>query len=228
MALRLSSNVGSRIKVRGDGYSQGGSATIRDGRGVVMRTVSIAGLLLLAAAVASGCSVQQPAAAPAMAEAPAHPLPFKGRLADGDASAVPPAVAMSLSSTSSVTFSYREELTHDDYHIPLIVTAFDPVTYVGAPLGDLGVTAFASLSITDGDRVLGDYTAKVHVSKSYTLYKEPTHKEVEEAARAAVREKIDQKLYRDEDRLAQAFAGSGQPAAPAADAGQPAAPAANQ
>ena len=177
--------------------------------------------------------MQKPAAAPAVAEAPAHPLPFKGRLAEGDASAVPPAVAMSLSSTSSVTFSYREELTHDDYHIPLIVTALDPVTYVGAPLGDLGVTAFASLSITDGDRVLGDYTAKVHISKSYTLYKEPTHKEVEEAARAAVREKIDQKLYRDQDRLAQAFASAGQPGSSAGqtgtsagiDAGQPASPA---
>ena len=146
---------------------------------------------------------------------------------------------------SQVTFIYREELTHDDYHIPLIVTAFDPVTYAGAPVGDLGVTAFASLSITDGERVLGDYTAKVHVSKSYTLYREPTHREVEEAARAAVREKIDQKLYRDEDRLAQAFAvagrptadasqpatpatGVGQPAASAAVASQPAAPAADQ
>jgi hypothetical protein len=174
--------------------------------------------LLLATAVAFGCSVQQPAAAPeAVAQTPARPLPFKGRLAQGDASEVPPAVAMSLSSTSSVTFSYREELTHDDYHVPLIVSAFDPVTYVGAPLGDLGVTAFASLSIVDGDRVLGDYTAKVHVSKSYSLYSEPTHKEVEEAARAAVREKIDQKLYRDADRLAQAVAGSGTLPSPAAD-----------
>jgi hypothetical protein len=161
--------------------------------------------------------VQQPAVAPAVAEAPARPLPFKGRLAQGDASEVPAAVAMSLSSTSSVTFSYREELTHDDYHVPLIVSAFDPVTYVGAPLGDLGVTAFASLSIVDGDRVLGDYTAKVHVSKSYNLYSEPTHKEVEQAARAAVREKIDQKLYRDADRLAQAVAGSGTLPSRAAD-----------
>ena len=65
--------------------------------------------------------------------------------------------------------------------------------------------------------MLGDYTAKVHVSKSYTLYKEPTHREVEQAARAAVREQIDQKLYRDADRLAEALAGAGQPAAPAAD-----------
>jgi hypothetical protein len=193
------------------------------GRGTTMRAGFIPGLLFLAAALASGCSIQQPPAAPAVVQAPAHPLPFKGRLAEGDASAVPPAVAMSLSSNSAVTFFYREELTHDDYHIPLIVTAFDPVTYAGAPLGDLGVTAFASLSITDGDRVLGDYTAKVHISKSYTLYKEPTHREVEEAARAAVREEIDQKLYRDEDRLAQAVAGAGQPAA---DTGQPAAPAA--
>jgi hypothetical protein len=196
---------------------RGERRVMRGERGAVMRSSLIPPLLFLAAAVASGCSVQQPPPAPAVAEAPAHPLPFKGRLVEGDASAVPPAVAMSLSSTSAVTFIYREELTHDDYHIPLIVTAFDPVTYVGAPLGDLGVTAFASLSITDGDRVLGDYTAKVHVSKSYTLYKEPTHREVEQAARAAVREQIDQKLYRDADRLAEALAGAGQPAAPAAD-----------
>ena len=180
-------------------------------RGVVMKVTFL--LTLLLAAVAFGCSVQQPA----VAQAPARPLPFKGRLAQGDASEVPAAVAMSLSSTSSVTFSYREELTHDDYHVPLIVSAFDPVTYVGAPLGDLGVTAFASLSIVDGDRVLGDYTAKVHISKSYSLYSEPTHKEVEQAARAAVREKIDQKLYRDADRLAQAIAGSGTLPSRAAD-----------
>jgi hypothetical protein len=192
-----------------------------------MRAGLISGLFFLAAAAAIGCSVQQPAVTPAVAETPAHPLPFKGRLAEGDADAVPPAVALSLSSTSAVTFSYREELTHDDYHIPLIVSALDPVTYVGAPLGDLGVTAFASLSITDGDRVLGDYTAKVHISKSYSLYSEPTHRAVEEAARAAVREKIDQKLYRDADRVAVAIGGSGQPALPATSV-QPAAPAADQ
>lgn len=199
----------------------------RGKRGAAMRVGFTSGLFFLAAAVAVGCSVQQPAVAPAVAEAPAHPLPFKGRLAEGDADALPPAVAMSLSSASAVTFSYREELTHDDYHIPLIVTALDPVTYAGAPLGDLGVTAFASLSITDGDRVLGDYTAKVHVSKSYSLYSEPTHRSVELAARAAVREKIDQKLYRDADRLAAAVAVSGQAAA-SATSGQPVAPAASE
>jgi hypothetical protein len=184
-------------------------------------TISFSLLMLAVAAVACGCAVQQATTpAPPIAVARAHPLPFKGRLADGDPNAVPPAVAMSLSGDSPVTFMYREELTHDDYHIPLALTAFDPATYVGAPVGDLGVTAFASLSITDGDRVLGDYTAKVHVSKSYTLYKEPTHREIEDAARAAVREKIDEKLYRDEGRLAQAFAAGSQPAAPAADASQ--------
>ena len=217
MTFLNSANADSRIKL----YSYDSSGPASDGswagkRGVVMRVTFLL-TLLLAAAVAYGCSVQQPAVAPAVAQAPARPLPFKGRLAQGDASELPAAVAMSLSSTSSVTFSYREELTHDEYHVPLIVSAFDPVTYVGAPLGDLGVTAFASLSIVDGDKVLGDYTAKVHVSKSYSLYSEPTHKEVEQAARAAVREKIDQKLYRDADRLAQAVAGSGTLSSPAAD-----------
>jgi hypothetical protein len=217
MTFLNSANADSRIKL----YSYDSSGPASDGswagkRGVVMRVTFLL-TLLLAAAVAYGCSVQQPAVAPAVAQAPARPLPFKGRLAQGDASELPSAVAMSLSSTSSVTFSYREELTHDEYHVPLIVSAFDPVTYVGAPLGDLGVTAFASLSIVDGDKVLGDYTAKVHVSKSYSLYSEPTHKEVEQAARAAVREKIDQKLYRDADRLAQAIAGSGTLPSRAAD-----------
>jgi hypothetical protein len=64
------------------------------------------------------------------------------------------------------------------------------------------VTAFASLSIFEGDKVLGDYTAKAHVSKSYNLYSGPTHREVEQAARAEVREKIDQQLHADLDRLA--------------------------
>jgi hypothetical protein len=127
-----------------------------------------------------------------------------GRLVTGDLGELPPAVAMSLSHVSNVTFTYREELTHDEYHIPLLLSAFDPVTYVGAPLGDYGVTAFASLSVIDGDQVIGDYTAKSHVSKPYSLYSEPTHLELDRAARAAVREKIDQKLYADAARLARA------------------------
>jgi hypothetical protein len=174
------------------------------------RTFALA-VFLLAAVTAFGCSVQQPAIALPMAQVSARPLPFKGRLVNGDPSELPSAVAMSLSKTSPVAFSYREELKHDEYHIPLIVTALDPVTYIGAPLGDYGVTAFASLSITDGNRILGDYTAKAYVSKSYTLYSEPTHMELERAARAAVRQKIDEKLYRDADRLAQAIAEAGKP-----------------
>lgn len=173
---------------------------------------------VLAATVVFGCGLQQAtvashmtstpevAGAPRTAEAPARPLPFKGRLVAGDPGEIPPAVAISLSNTAPVTFSYREELTHDEYHIPLIVSALDPVTYVGAPLGDFGVTAFASLSISEGGRIIADYTAKAHISKSYSLYSEPTHRELEQAARAAVRDRIDQKLYRDADRLAQAVA----------------------
>ncbi len=146
-------------------------------------------------------------------ETPARPLPFKGRLADGDPGQLPPALALSLSSTSPVTFHYREDLTHDEYHIPLIFTAIDPVTYVGAPLGDYGVTAFASLSIIDGDRVLGDYTETVHVSQPYSLYSEPTHRELEQAALASVRDKIDQRLYSDAKRLTDAIASDHKPPA---------------
>jgi hypothetical protein len=178
------------------------------------------------AATLSGCALQQssqnqsqaqppPQAQsqiviePKVVETPAHPLPLRGRLVEGDPSDLPPAVAMSLSTNSPVTFTYREELTHDDYHVPLYISALDPANLVGAPLGDYGVTAFASLSINDGERVLGDYTAKEHVSKSYNLYSQPTHKELEDAARAAVRNRIDQKLYSDEGRLAEIAASSG-------------------
>ncbi len=163
---------------------------------------------LILAVVALGCSVQVPVSqttAPTE-QIPEHPLPFKGRLATSNVNELPPAVAMSLAPDSPISFSYREELTHDEYHIPLAVSALDPVTYFGAPVGDYGVTAFASLSIFEGDRVLGDYTAKAFVSKSYSLYAEPTHKELEQAARRAVRQRIDQKLYRDQNRLAQAVA----------------------
>jgi hypothetical protein len=162
-------------------------------------------MMLLLVGTAPGCSLQVPvsqtiAPTPPIAD---HPLPFKGKLVSGNANELPPAIAMSLSPGAQIGFSYREELTHSEYHIPLAVTALDPATYFGAPLGDYGVTAFASLSIFDGNRVLGDYTAKAFVSKSYTLYAEPTHQELEEAARSSVRQKIEAKLYRDQERLAQ-------------------------
>ena len=178
---------------------------------------------LLAAIAAFGCSTQLPdqsqsqtasaaqpqsrlVIAPQVTDEPAHPLPFKGKLLSGDPTELPPAVAMSLSDTSPVTFTYREELTHDDYHVPLGISALDPANLIGVPLGDIGVTAFASLSVSAGDTILGDYTAKEHVSKSYSLYSNATHQEVDAAARAAVRQRIDQKLYKDEARLAQAAA----------------------
>lgn len=174
-----------------------------DQQDAIMR-ITVALVALVASNGPLACAIQQPNLAPQVTEMSARPLPFKGRLIDSDPSEVPPAVALSLSHTSTITFAYREELSHDEYHIPLIVSAFDPVTYVGAPLGDYGVTAFASLSILDGDRILGDYTAKAHVTKSYSLYSEPTHQELERAARSAVRATIDQKLYRDAAQLAAA------------------------
>ena len=65
--------------------------------------------------------------------------------------------------------------------------------------------------------MLGDYTAKAHVAKSYNLFSEPTHRELELAARAAVRDRIDQKLAADSDRLtAAANATVANPPAPAA------------
>ena len=196
--------------------------------GIAMRRASALTAFLAAAAI-SGCAAQQPSQSqpqsqsqaqpgmfvePKVAETPAHSLPFKGRLVEGDPQEVPPAIAMSLSSNSPVTFTYREELTHDDYREPKYITAFDPATLIGSPVGEVGVTAFASLSISDGDTILGDYTAKEHVSKSFTIYSQVTHKEVDDAARAAVRQKIDQKLFSDESRLAQAVASAGKSPSP--------------
>ena len=169
--------------------------------------------LFIAASIA-GCATQQPylvapqisdKTADQVADAPraaARPLPYKGRLVEGDPTELPPAVAQALSPNAPLTFTYREELTHDEYHIPMIISALDPVTYAGSPLGDYGVTAFATLTIYQGDKAIGDYTAKAHVSKSYNLYSEPKHSELERAARDAVRERIDQKLYGDADRIA--------------------------
>jgi hypothetical protein len=96
-----------------------------------------------------------------------RPLPFTGRLTQGDPDELPPSVAASLSANSPVTFVYREQLIHDEYHVPLAFSAFDPVTYVGAPLGDYGVTAFATLTISCGDTILGDYQARL-------MYQNPT------------------------------------------------------
>jgi hypothetical protein len=142
----------------------------------------------------------------------AHPtasvrtLPYKGRLVEGDPTELPPAVANALAKDAPLTFTYREELTHDEYHIPTIVTAFDPVTYLGAPLGDYAVTASATLTISEGNRTIADYTAKARVSQSWNVYSQPKHSELERAARDAVRKRIEQKLYADADRVAHSAA----------------------
>ena len=170
----------------------------------------------LAATAAFGCVVVQPTIAPPASEAHAEPLPFKGRLADGDPAQLPPSVAMSLSDTSPVSFLYREELTHEDHHSSMAWSALNPLTYAGYPTGEYAVTAFASLSIVEGEKVLGDYTAQVHLSESYNLYAEPTHKELDDAARAAARRQVDRYLYNDRDRLAQQFANPAQTATGAA------------
>jgi hypothetical protein len=136
--------------------------------------------------------------------APARTLPYKGRLVDSDPTELPPAIAAAVANDAPLTFTYREELTHDEYHIPMIISAIDPVTYFGSPLGDYGVTASATLTISQGDRVLADYTAKAHVQKSYNLYTEPKHSELERAARQAVRARIEEKLFADADRVSHA------------------------
>lgn len=169
---------------------------------------------VLISVLAIGCAAHTDQQPEVTAIVPVAPLPFRGHLVQGDPTELPPVIEQSLSSNSPITFMYREELTHDEYHVPSAFAAIDPVTYIGAPLGDYGVTAFASLTILDGDRVLGDYTAKTRVSRSYTIFKVPTHAEVEHDARVAVRQKIDDQLARDSAKLAQEAT-----AAPPAQAG---------
>lgn len=161
------------------------------------------------AVFASGCAAQQytvvePPPVPPAVQA----LPFKGRLVEGDPTEIPQAVAMSLSDSSPIRFSYREELTHDEHHTPLWLTALDPSTYLGADLGAYDVTAFATLSISYNDTVIGYYTAKAPVSRPYTIYSEPTHADLERDARSEVRDKIDAELAFDRNRLEGALAES--------------------
>jgi hypothetical protein len=164
---------------------------------------------VLVAVLACGCSARQAT----VVEPPPVPqtvkaLPFQGQLVEGDPTEIPEAVAISLSDTSPIRFSYREELTHDEHHTSLWLTALAPTTYFGASLGTYDVTAFATLSISNGATVIGYYTAKALVSRSYTIYSEPTHAELERDARAEVRDKIDAELAFDRNRLADALAES--------------------
>jgi hypothetical protein len=176
----------------------------------------------LLAVVLQACAVQQvaaprsasatstlyagdPAGAPAaQSSTSARPLPFKGRLLDGNPAQLPPVVASSLSGQSQITFSYREELTHKEHHVPMILSAIDPLTYAGYPMGEYGVTAVASLSIFYGGRLIGDYKAESRVTKPYSMYAQPTHRDLDDAVRDAVREKIDRELSADSARLAAA------------------------
>lgn len=132
---------------------------------------------------------------------------------------LPPAIAMSLGHNSHLTFVYSEQLRHGEEHTPLYLSALNPATYFGVPLGKYTVTADARLSIFDGSRAIGDYHAQATVTESYNLYAEPTHLELETAARTEVRNKIDRELYADAGRLARTAASP-----PSAPAPAPAAP----
>ena len=176
----------------------------------------------LLAVVLQACAVQQ-AAAPGSGSAtstlysgdpagalaaqsprPARPLPFKGRLLDGNPAQLPPVVASSLTDQSQITFSYREELTHEEHHVPMILSAIDPLTYAGYPMGEYGVTAVAALSIFYGGHLIGAYKAESRVTRPYSMYAQPTHRDLDDAVRVAVREKIDRELAADSARLAAA------------------------
>jgi hypothetical protein len=161
----------------------------------------------LAVALCAGCAATAQSSGGARPLS-AHPLSFKGRLAMGDPDQLPPAVAMSLAPNSRVGFMYREELSHEEHHPPTILSAVNPLIYLGYPMGEYTVTAFASLSIIDGDQVVGEYTAQSRITRSYTIYSQPTHRELDTEARAAVRKEIDEKLYADQSRVVAAIAGT--------------------
>jgi len=131
-----------------------------------------------------------------------RPLPFKGRLVSGNPGELPPVVAMSLTNSSPVTFSYREELTHDEHHASTLLSAIENLTFAPYPTGEYVVTAFASLSISSRGQPIGDYTAQTRITRPYGMYSQPTHKELDDEARAAVRGEIDRKLEAESARLA--------------------------
>jgi hypothetical protein len=137
------------------------------------------------------------------------PLPFKGRLLGVPRAEAPPEIAASISNSSPIVFSYREELSHEHHTVPMVLSALNPLTYLGASTGTTGATAFADLSISNGDRVIGDYTAAVHATADYSIYSGKTYLELDREARAQVRREIDDKVYADLDRLTREIAASG-------------------
>jgi hypothetical protein len=109
---------------------------------------------------------------------------------------------MSLADNSPITFSYREELTHEEHHVPMILSAIENLAFSSHPTGEYVVTAFAALSISNGGQPIGDFTAQTRISRPYGEYSQPTHQELDDAARAAVRREIDRKLDAEMPRLA--------------------------
>ena len=178
---------------------------------------------LFTAVALFGCSTQQPdqtqaepqtasapqsqsqlVIAPQVIDQPAHPLPFKGRCSRGRPYR-----------TSARGRDVSVELFAGDVHLSRRI---DP-RRLSRPAGchcsrsrhpdrrsarRYRVRRLCVACRSATATLLGDYTAKEHVSKSYSLYTNASHKELEDAALAAVRQRIDQKLYDDEARLAQA------------------------
>jgi len=118
----------------------------------------------------------------------------------------PPAALADLARTPGVVFSFREELSHDHLTLPMWQTALDPRTYAGHPLGYYRVTAFASVAVTRGAQVLGDYTAQAQVQQPYDIYSGPTFMQLERRARAQARRTLAAEMLADGARLRAAVA----------------------
>lgn len=139
---------------------------------------------------------------PALRNRETRSLGFKGRLA-GDASrGLPASVTAALDPTSDVLFTYDERITQAHNELPFVVMLFAATFHLlGVPTGRDEVKAHAELMITRSGREIGRYRGEAEASRIYGLYYGASMLELEDEARKAVRQIIDEALYDDTGRL---------------------------
>jgi hypothetical protein len=160
-------------------------------------------IYIIAACAITCCLGCSPAAqvTPALEGTAPRPLPFRGRLISKSRQHVPPVIAQSLDESSTIAFQYDETVIDEHNAVPVLVSLLNPLVLFGFPLGSYTTVATGDLRISDGETVLGRYSAQARVSGSYGLYYGPTFPELERQGRSAVEQSIDESLYRDVDRL---------------------------
>jgi hypothetical protein len=121
---------------------------------------------------------------------------------DGNKEYLPRTVTADASLGHPLILRYRYEVTYGRDAVPPVITANNPLTIVGFPIGADTVVVIGKLEILKGGAVVKTYSAVCMLDKTRTIFSEgETLSEIRKRGLLAVRDSIEAQMYADRDML---------------------------